>query len=64
MNEALGWIRDNALPLATVEAGRGFADLERMRRIIGEARIVSLGEATHGTREFFQLKHHLSLGNL
>ncbi|MGP0089259.1 MAG: erythromycin esterase family protein [Xanthobacteraceae bacterium] len=59
MNEALGWIRDNALPLATVEAGRGFADLERMRRIIGEARIVSLGEATHGTREFFQLKHRL-----
>ena len=27
--------------------------------MIGDARIVSLGEATHGTREFFQLKHRL-----
>src|SRR5271169_2485691 len=59
MSEAQCWIRDNAVPLATVEAGRGFADLERMRRIIGGARIVSLGEATHGTREFFRLKHRL-----
>jgi erythromycin esterase-like protein len=27
--------------------------------MIGEARIVSLGEATHGSREFFQLKHRM-----
>jgi hypothetical protein len=27
--------------------------------VIGDARIVSLGEAKHGTREFFQLKHRL-----
>lgn len=26
---------------------------------IGNARIVALGEATHGTREFFQLKHRM-----
>jgi len=27
--------------------------------MIGDARIVALGEATHGTREFFLLKHRL-----
>ena len=27
--------------------------------MIGNARIVSLGEATHGSREFFQLKHRM-----
>jgi len=59
MDQALGWIRANAIPLATVEAGNGFADLARLRAIIADARIVSLGEATHGTREFFQLKHRL-----
>jgi erythromycin esterase len=59
MDERLDWIRANAMPLAAVEAGHGFADLERLRGIIGDARIVSLGEATHGTREFFQLKHRL-----
>src|SRR6476660_5636453 len=59
MAEATSWIRSNAIPLASVEAGHGFADLEPLRAIIGDARIVSLGEATHGTHEFFQLKHRL-----
>jgi erythromycin esterase len=27
--------------------------------MVGESRIVALGEATHGTREFFQLKHRI-----
>ena len=59
MNEVVDWIRARAIPLASVTAGTGFADLEPLRGIIGDARIVSLGEATHGTREFFQLKHRL-----
>jgi erythromycin esterase len=57
MTLVVDWVRANAIALSTVEAGRGFADLQCLRGIIGDARIVSLGEATHGTREFFQLKH-------
>ena len=53
------WIRANAIKLSTVEAGHGFADIQPLKQIIGNARIVSLGEATHGTREFFQLKHRM-----
>src|SRR5688572_2644001 len=53
------WVRSTAIRLQTVEAGRGFADLQPLKRVVGNARIVSLGEATHGTREFFQLKHRL-----
>lgn len=53
------WIRSNAIPLSTVEAGHGFSDMERLRAVVGKARLVSLGEATHGTREFFQLKHRM-----
>ena len=33
--------------------------MKPLKKIIGNARIVSLGEATHGTREFFQLKHRM-----
>ena len=55
----LSWLRRRAIPLATVEARRGFADLQPLKQIIAGARIVALGEATHGTREFFQLKHRL-----
>lgn len=53
------WLRDHAFPLAGVEAGEGFDDLRPLRALIGDARIVSLGEPTHGTREAFQLKHRL-----
>ena len=55
----LSWLRRHAIRLTTVEAGRGSADLQPLKPVIGRARIVALGEATHGTREFFQLKHRL-----
>ncbi|HUF17465.1 MAG TPA: erythromycin esterase family protein [Thermoanaerobaculia bacterium] len=47
------------VPLRTAEAGEGFDDLQPLRRVVGNARLVTLGEATHGTREFFQLKHRV-----
>jgi erythromycin esterase-like protein len=55
----IDWIRSHAVPLKTPEAGNGFDDLGPLRALIGQARIVSLGEATHGSREFFQLKHRM-----
>lgn len=56
---ALTWLRRNALRFDTVEPGSGTADLRKLRKMIGKARIVSLGEATHGTHEFFRMKHRL-----
>lgn len=53
------WIASHAVRLQTTEAGHGFADMQPLKKILGNARIVSLGEATHGTREFFQLKHRM-----
>jgi erythromycin esterase len=53
------WLRANAIPLSTTEAGHGFADLQPLKKVIGSARVVALGEATHGTRQFFQLKHRM-----
>ena len=40
-------------------AARDDRELEPFSRIVGDARIVGLGESTHGTHEFFQLKHRL-----
>lgn len=53
------WIGKSAIPLTTVEAGHGFDDMVKLRKIVGHARVVGLGEATHGTREFFQMKHRM-----
>lgn len=58
-DSARSWLATNAIQLETVEAGHGFDDLQPLRRVIGPARVVALGEATHGTREFFQLKHRM-----
>lgn len=52
-------LRKQVRPLTTVEAGNSFADLEPFGRAVGDARLVALGEATHGTREIFQMKHRL-----
>ncbi len=53
------WLGANAVRLKTVEAGHGFDDMEPLRKIVGNARVVALGEGPHGTREYFQLKHRM-----
>ena len=53
------WLAEHAIRLKGVEAGHGFEDMQPLKKVIGEARLVALGEATHGTREFFQLKHRM-----
>ncbi len=55
----VSWVRQHAVPLRHLEAGRGFADLQPLKRVWKDVRVVGLGEITHGTREFFQVKHRL-----
>ena len=55
----VAWLRQNAFPIKTVEAGSGFDDLQPLKRVLKDVRFVALGEATHGTREFFQFKHRM-----
>ncbi len=52
-------LKRTAAPLATIEVGHTFYDLAPFGTAVGDARIVALGEATYGTREFFQIKHRL-----
>ncbi|MBL0938944.1 MAG: erythromycin esterase family protein [Gemmatimonadaceae bacterium] len=51
------WLAANAVPFNTDAAGSGLDDLAELGRIVGSARIIGFGEATHGTREFFRMKH-------
>jgi erythromycin esterase len=46
-------------PITAVRAGSGFADLAPLAPVVAQARVVGLGECTHGTHEVFQLKHRL-----
>src|SRR5688500_17139156 len=56
---AAEWVKRFAVPFATDQPETGFDDLAALASIVGEARVVSLGEATHGTREFFTMKHRM-----
>lgn len=57
--EVITWLRQNSIPIKYTEAGNNFSDLNPLKMILKGVRVIGLGEATHGTREFFQLKHRL-----
>lgn len=57
--EIVAWLQANGEAFSTPQAGNGFADLQFLKEMVGEARVVALGEATHGTREFFLMKHRI-----
>jgi hypothetical protein len=52
-------LRAHAKPLQTGQPGEEWANLEAFGVAVGEARIVALGEAARGTREFTGLKQRL-----
>jgi erythromycin esterase len=53
------WLNANAVPFTSDAPGSGLDDLAEIGRMVGGARVVALGEATHGTREFFRMKHRV-----
>ncbi|WP_250637886.1 erythromycin esterase family protein [Streptomyces fodineus] len=53
------WLSARALPLRRLDAGGPADDLRPLTEVLKNVRVVGLGEATHGTREFFLLKHRL-----
>jgi erythromycin esterase len=60
----VAWLAAHSRPLRDVSplaagAAADDADLELFDHIVCDARIVALGESTHGTREFFLAKHRL-----
>jgi len=60
----LAWLAGRSVPLQTVLAPTPGStpddrDLALFARIVGNAPIIGLGETTHGTSEFFLVKHRL-----
>lgn len=54
------WIQHNAIPLRTTEPGGADADLAPLKQMVANASIVGLGEETHGTHEFINMKARLA----
>src|SRR5919204_1720932 len=47
------WLAQRAIPLAATEVTSNLDDLAPLAGIVGNAHIVGIGDATHGTHEFF-----------
>ena len=58
-NPVIRWIQQHAIPLRTTTPGGSSADLAPLKQIVGTASIVGLGEETHGTHEFIEMKARL-----
>jgi len=56
---AASQLRSVAAPLASVDPAASLEDLKPLNAIVGNARIVALGEGSHGTAEFFKMKHRI-----
>lgn len=54
--EIAAWVEANALPFDGTHLSLPHTDIEFLRDLVGDARIVALGENTHGTRDFFEMK--------
>ena len=56
-DEQAAWLKEHAAPIRTLDlTEQDDSDLEALRRAIGEARIVMLGEQTHGDGVTFEAK--------
>jgi erythromycin esterase-like protein len=53
------WLKSNAIPLSASGNFSQYEDLKKLKPMLDGARIVGMGEATHGTREFFETKHRM-----
>jgi erythromycin esterase len=58
------WLSNASSLVHTVDATmhgepQAYNDLKAFKDIAGDARIIALGEATHGTSEFFRMKHRV-----
>ncbi|MCD4690459.1 erythromycin esterase family protein [bacterium] len=53
------WVAAHGAPIATIDPGGDSGDLEPLRRIVGDARVVCFGESRHDASEQFRLKHRM-----
>lgn len=52
-------LKQEIIPLKTVEPKDDLKDLMPLKELLKDKEIVGMGEATHGTSEFFKMKHRV-----
>ncbi|EPY06883.1 erythromycin esterase [Paenibacillus alvei TS-15] len=58
-NSIVKSFESQVFPLKTIDPTQSFADLKPLKKMIGDAHYVGLGEETHGSSELFTMKFRL-----
>jgi erythromycin esterase len=53
-------IRDRSFALDSLDPAGPLDDLEPLRELVGDVRVVAIGESGHHVREFYRLRHRLA----
>src|SRR5262245_30393489 len=59
-DEAVKWLRANAVRLSSTDPEASLDELEPVRDIVGDARVVGLGESSHFLHEIYEINHRLT----
>ncbi|MFI7294424.1 hypothetical protein [Streptomyces sp. NPDC050121] len=53
------WMREHTTLLTTIDPAAGLDDLEPLRRIVGDARVVAIGEGAHFVEELSTVRQRV-----
>lgn len=57
--KVMAWLKEKAIPIQATTPSTATDDLAPLSAMFGNAQVIGLGESTHGTAEFFTLKHRI-----
>jgi erythromycin esterase len=55
----ISWLKQHSIPVKYIDPGNDFSDLQPLKHVLKDVRIIGLGESTHGTSEFIKIRQRL-----
>lgn len=57
--DEINFLKENTIDISINPNNNDFEDLSPLKTILADKKIVGMGESTHGSKEFFEMKHRM-----